>query len=66
MRRYAVSLLTIGLANIASAHSLDSEHSLVQTLWHQVLGNHHLPYTLGLMACGVAIFLLGRRRSGAT
>ena len=64
MQRYVVILLTIGLtgiAGIANAHTLDSEHSLVETLWHQVMGSHHLPYTLGLLACGVVLFLIGRR-----
>ena len=61
MRRYAVILLTIGLAGIANAHTLGSEHSLAETLWHQVMGSNHLPYTLGLLVCGVVLFLIGRR-----
>ncbi len=65
MRSYVVILLTIGLAGMANAHTLDSEHGLAETLWHQVLGGHHLPYTLGLLACGVVLFLIGRR-SGAS
>jgi len=64
MRRFAATLLMIGLSGIANAHTLDSERSLVETLWHQVLGGHHLPYTLGLMACGVVLFLIGRRIGG--
>ncbi len=63
MRQFAAALLTIGLINIANAHTLDSEHSLVQTLWHQALGGHHLPYTIGLVVGTVFVFLISRRIS---
>ena len=43
MRRFITTLLASGLANIASAHTLDSEHRLAESLWHQVMGSHHLP-----------------------
>lgn len=62
MRQTIVTLLMLGLANIASGHTLDSEHSLVETLWHQILGVHHLPYTLGLLFGSVILLaVIGRR-----
>jgi hypothetical protein len=63
MRRITAALLTIGLINIANAHTLDSEHSLAQTLWHQVLGGHHLPYTIGLVVGTVFAIVISRRIS---
>ncbi len=62
MRQTIVTLLMLGLANIASGHTLDSEHSLVETLWHQILGVHHLPYTLGLVIGGVVLLAIFGRR----
>ena len=62
MRQILLILLTIGLNDIAFGHTLDSEHSLVETLWHQVMGMHHLPYTLGLIVAGVVLLaIMGRR-----
>ncbi len=62
MRQRIVILLMTGLTNIAFGHTLDSEHSLVDTLWHQVMGSHHLPYTLGLVVGGAVLLTIIRRR----
>ena len=56
MRYSIVIMLTLGLTNAAFAHTLDNEHSLVETLWHQLMGGHHLPHTLALL--GGAFILL--------
>ena len=62
MRQIIVILLSIGLANIAFGHTLDSEHSLVESLWHQLVGIHHLPYTMGLIVGGIVMLaVIGRR-----
>jgi len=63
MRGYLVSLLTIGLTSTANAHTLDGEHSMVQALWHQVTGGHHLPYTITVIGAVAVIVLVGRRTS---
>ena len=62
MRQTIVTLLMLGLANIASGHTLDSEHRLVETLWHQIFGVHHLPYTLGLLVGGMVLLAIFGRR----
>jgi len=63
MRQIIVILLSIGLADIALGHTLDSEHGLVESLWHQVAGLHHLPVTLGLIvASAVFLAIMGRRK----
>lgn len=62
MRQITFIMLTIGLAGIASGHTLDSEHRLVDTLWHQLVGSHHLPYNLGLLCAGIILLaIVGRR-----
>ena len=62
MRQIIVILLSIGLVDIALGHTLDNEHGLVETLWHQVMGLHHLPYTLGLIVGGVVLLAIFGRR----
>jgi len=62
MRQIIVILLSIGLVDIAFGHTLDSEHSLVESLWHQLAGIHHLPYTMGLIVGGIVMLaVVGRR-----
>jgi len=62
MRQIIVILLSIGLADIAFGHTLDSEHSLVESLWHQLVGIHHLPYTIGLIVTSIVMLAVIRRR----
>ena len=63
MRQIIVILLSIGLADIAFGHTLDSEHGLVESFWHQFAGIHHLPVTLGLVVASVALIaIVGRSR----
>jgi len=62
MRHSIIIMLTLGLTNTAFAHTLDSEHSLVETLWHQLMGGHHLPYTLGLLGGALVLLaIIGRQ-----
>ena len=62
MRRLIVTILSLGLTGTVFGHTLDSEHSLVASLWHQLMGIHHLPYTLALLIGAVVLFaIIGRR-----
>jgi hypothetical protein len=60
MKRLAIISLAIGLTDIAAAHTLDSSHSTAEALWHQVSAGHHMFFTLGVIASGVALYLIGR------
>jgi len=62
MRQIIVTLLSIGLADIALGHTLDSKHGVVETFWHQIAGLHHLPVTLGLIVGSVVFLAIMRRR----
>jgi hypothetical protein len=60
MQRLYLTMLLLGLANIASGHTLDGSHSTTEALRHQILGGHHLLFTVAILAGGVAIYSLGR------
>ena len=60
MQRLTMSLLLISLSGIASAHVLNRDHGLAETLWHQLAGGHHWPLTLGLLAGSVLGLVIGR------
>ena len=60
MQRLTTTMLLVCLSGIASAHILDSDHPLAETLWHQLTGIHHWPLTLGLLAGSVLGFVIGR------
>lgn len=60
MKRVAIMLPAIGLTDIAAAHTLDGSHSTAEALWHQVSAGHHMFFTLGVIAGGVALYLIGR------
>ena len=59
-----IALLTV-FAGSASAHTLDAGEGLASQLWHELLGGHHLPLTLLLVAVGVLAYrgLRARRKS---
>ena len=59
-----IALLTVFAAS-ASAHTLDAGEGLASQLWHELLGGHHLPLTLLVVAIGVVAYrgLRARRRS---
>ena len=62
MRQILAILMTAGLTNTAFGHTLDSEHNLLETLWHQIFGIHHLPLTVGLVFVSVVLLaVIGRR-----
>ena len=62
MRHSIVFMLTLGLTNTAFAHTLENEHSLVETIWHQLMGGHHLPYTLALLGGAFILLEIIRRQ----
>jgi|GEM_PF-1825900 len=55
--------LSLGFTSIASAHMLDAGEGLLPQLYHELLGVHHLPLTILLIAVGVAILWMRHRRS---
>ena len=60
MRQLTVALLTIGMTELANAHVLGGDHGLTEALWHQLIGNHHLLFTGGLLAGSLALIIIGR------
>ena len=60
MRYSIIIMLILGLSNSVFAHTLDSEHGMVETLWHQLVGGHHLPYTLGMLGALILLAIIGR------
>ena len=48
--------LTILAAPVAQAHTLDPAGGVLTALWHELLGLHHLPLTLIVVAIGIAWF----------
>lgn len=48
--------LTFLAAPVAQAHTLDTTAGVLTALGHQLLGWHHLPMTLLVVAIGVAWF----------
>ena len=61
MKRLLV--LTILAAPVAQAHTLDSAAGVLTALGHQLLGWHHLPLTLLVIAIGVAWFRSRRKKA---
>lgn len=55
-------LLSAGLTGVANAHTLGTDAGIVRQLWHELLGWHHLPFTLLLVVIGVAIYVSLRAR----
>ena len=61
MKRILTTLMLAGIAPIAGAHTLDTAGGLATALEHELLGSHHLPFTLLLVIIGVAL-IIGRRK----
>jgi len=55
MRLISTLIITFGIADVANAHSLDSEHEWVEQLAHQFFGAHHLALTALLIATGLVM-----------
>jgi hypothetical protein len=63
MRLFSSLIVLIGSADVAGAHSLGSGYSLADQLTHQVVGLHHLPMTIFLIAAGVILLRAGYRKA---
>ena len=55
-------VLSAGLAGVANAHTLGPDAGVPRQLWHELLGWHHLPFTLLLVAIGVILYVSVRAR----
>jgi hypothetical protein len=53
MRLISGLLILFGAADIVAAHSLDGGHGLAEQVGHQLLGLHHLPFTVLVIAAGL-------------
>ena len=62
MKRTLSTLLLTGIAPVAGAHTLDTAGGLISALGHELLGLHHLPFTLLLVVIGVALIKSLRKR----
>jgi hypothetical protein len=69
MRLISSLLIILGATDIAVAHSLDGSHGLAEQVGHQLIGIHHFPLTILLIAAGyIALktcyrMLAGRERN---
>ena len=63
MKRILTTLMLAGIAPIAGAHTLDTAGGLATALEHELLGSHHLPFTLLLVVIGFALVRSWRRRA---
>ena len=48
---------------MAAAHTLGNEDGVIVQLWHQMLGLHHFPLTVLLIAAGILILRSWRKAS---
>ena len=62
MKKLIATITLLAVSSSASAHTL-SFHDGVAALYHQLLGMHHLPFTLLLVAIGVALFVGWRKKT---
>ena len=63
MQRILTTLLLTGIAPVAGAHTLDASAGVFAALGHELAGLHHLPFTLLLVAIGIALIFGWRRRT---
>jgi TRAP-type C4-dicarboxylate transport system permease large subunit len=62
MKKLITTITLLAASSSASAHTL-SFHDGVAALYHQLLGMHHLPFTLLLVVIGVALFVGWRKKT---
>ena len=55
MKKLIAGLILLAGSTPAMAHTLSFQEG-VAALYHQLLGMHHLPFTLLLIVIGVAVF----------
>jgi len=62
MKKLITTITLLAVSGTASAHTL-SFHDGVAALYHQLLGMHHLPFTLLLVVIGIALFVSWRKKA---
>lgn len=62
MKKLIATITLLAVSSSASAHTL-SFHDGIAALYHQLLGMHHLPFTLLLVVIGVALFVGWRKKT---
>ena len=63
MKRTLTTFLLAGIAPVAGAHTLDPSGGLVTAISHELLGVHHLPMTLIVVAIGVAWYRSRKKKT---
>ena len=61
MKSTLALLMTTGMAGVANAHMLGADEGVLNQLYHQVLGGHHLPIVLLLAVAGWLVIRKIRR-----
>jgi len=56
MRNLLSLFFLAGMTRVADAHTLAADDGLIGPLLHQILGLHHLPLALLLIAGGILLF----------
>jgi len=63
MRQQAGLLLLIAFMGTAGAHELAGDAGILERLWHEIIGLHHLPVTVILVSVLFALYLLRKKAS---
>ncbi len=62
MKKLIAGLILLAGSTPAMAHTLSFQEGAA-ALYHQLLGMHHLPFTLLLIVVGVALFRIWKKRA---
>ena len=62
MKKLIMGAILLAGSAPAMAHTLSFQEGAA-ALYHQVLGSHHLPFTLLLVVVGIALFRSWKRRA---
>ena len=62
MKKLIAGMILLAGSTPAMAHTLSFQEG-VTALYHQLLGMHHLPFTLLLIVVGVALFRIWRKKT---
>jgi hypothetical protein len=61
MKRFLTgTILATGIPGVAAAHTLSDGEGVIAQLWHELLGWHHLPFTLLLVVVGLVAWVAYR------
>ena len=62
MKKLITGMILLAGSSPAMAHTLSFQEGVV-ALYHQLLGMHHLPFTLLLVVIGVAVYRGWRKKA---